>query len=243
MKKIRTLVEALTDAGLLIDSGEIEHVIGLLREDTVVLRGEFLGAQDSVRLTACGPAAIIAKGIRKTIRGCFSGDAPWPLETAKEINSAVAWYSSTQHGECLIEALALANHAASYGLDEIDLWRLRARLTQLVAFYVDDKRPKATSKAKAAQLARDGDTDKAKTRACQYVQEHFMSSNGRPATQAALALAVWNMLREHGRAETNAYMPPAGPDGGPTRSSIDTIKRWFAAEYAHQKNMYLKTQG
>lgn len=133
MKKSRALADALSDAGLLIDSGEIAHVIELLKEDTALLVGDFLSDADSARLTACGPAAMIADRIRKTIRSCFPTGAPWPLETAKEINSAGYWYSRYQHGECLIEALGLAHYAASYGLGELDLWRLRARLEQLTS--------------------------------------------------------------------------------------------------------------
>lgn len=156
MKKSRALVDALTAAGLLIDSSEIEHVIELLQEDTELLRGDYLSADDSARLTARGPAALIAEGLRKTIRDCFPGDAPWPLITAKEINAARSWYGHYQHGECLIEALALVHHAASYGLDELDLWRLRARLEQLtnMALFALPEAPPPQALAEALRQSR-----------------------------------------------------------------------------------------
>ncbi len=156
MKKSRALADALTAAGLLIDSSEIAQVVELLQEDTELLRGDCLNAAESARLTASGPAALIAEGLRKTIRACFPSDAPWPLNTAKEINSARYWYDRYQHGECLIDALALAHYAASYGLDELDMWRLRARLEQLssMALFALPEAPPSQALAEALHLHR-----------------------------------------------------------------------------------------
>lgn len=170
------------------------------------------------------------------------------LSTLSDTQHAAQYYDSHIHdprGLCLADALFLAMTFTdpNWPQAECELWRLCYRLTQLVAFYADTQRPMAISKAKAAQLARDGNTEKAKKRAIQYVAANFIGRNGKPEKQVTLARAVWVMLREHGRTETDAYMPPAEQDGGPTRSAIDTLKRWFATEYKRRKDMYLKTQG
>ncbi|MDP3845522.1 MAG: hypothetical protein Q8R10_03755 [Pseudomonas sp.] len=235
-----------TLGGLIASTEDIEVFREHMTETLSELQGEYSSLpavrERILKNSAC---AVLVPVLAKSLRAYGYSDR---LDTLSDTQHAAQFYDSYIHdprGLCLADALFLAMTFTDshWSQTECELWRLCYRLAQLVAFYADTQRPTAISKAKAAQLARDGNTDKAKKRARQYVAANFIGSNGKPANQVTLARAVWAMLREHGRTETDAYMPPAEQDGGPTRSAIDTLKRWFAAEYTRQKNMYLKTQG
>ncbi|WP_154232531.1 hypothetical protein [Pseudomonas syringae] len=161
MKRGGIFKECIAGADILLDSAEIEHVIGLLQEDSQSIRENLLDEACALRLSKTGPAALVAKRLRRAIINCF-GDTPrWPMDTLEDIEATAQRYSRFFHGACLTDALRLAHLAEFRGLDEVELWQLRARLEQITSMALFDM-PGAPAASALLKAREQGAVERAK---------------------------------------------------------------------------------
>lgn len=245
MKRGGIFKECIVEADILLDSAEIEHVIELIQEDSQSVRENLLDQASALRLSKNGPAAVVAKRLRLAIINCFGDSPPWPMETLEDIEATAQRYSRFHHGACLTDALRLAHLGAYRGLDEVELWRLRARLEQITSMALFDMpgAPAASELLKAREqgaveravrVASSGGKGKAeklfghfKRPALDALASRAYGLDGKKLKKAAVARALLrNELTmvvdelQRSRSELNKALPT------PT-----TVEKWIAEAY------------
>lgn len=116
-------------AGVLFDSGEIEHLAELLCEHTTHIRDTSLSEEERSKLQRASAAAVLARALREAIHNVYGEQVK--LESLRDIHVFAYQRRNSLLGECLADALRLSCIANSEGLNDGDIWRLRCRLEQI----------------------------------------------------------------------------------------------------------------